>query len=151
MDQLNYFDIFNKLKAMAKYQAKTLKTENSVDDFISSVDNDRQPDCKAIVQLMQEQSGYPPKMWGSAIIGFGSYHYKYASGHEGDAPIVGFSPRKSAISLYLGTFDGREELLSQLGKHKTGKGCIYINKLANIDTVVLRKMVTAVLTQHKLL
>lgn len=134
---------------MTKYQAKTLKTENSVDDFILSVDNDRQPDCQAIVQLMQEQSGYPPKMWGPAIIGFGSYHYKYASGHEGDAPIVAFSPRKAAISLYLGMFEGRDELLSQLGKHKTGKGCIYINKLADIDTVVLRKMVTAVLTQYK--
>jgi hypothetical protein len=134
---------------MTKYQAKTLKTESSVDDFILSVDNDRQPDCHAIVQLMEEQSGYPPKMWGPAIIGFGSYHYKYASGHEGDAPIVAFSPRKAAISLYLGTFEGRDELLSQLGKHKTGKGCIYINKLADIDAVVLRKMVTAVLAQYK--
>ncbi|SFD97741.1 protein of unknown function (DU1801) [Chitinophaga sp. CF118] len=134
---------------MAKYQAKTTKTENSVDDFILSIDCDRQPDCQSIVQLMQEQSGYPPKMWGPAIIGFGSYHYKYASGHEGDAPIVGFSPRKAAISLYLGTFEGREELLSQLGKHKTGKGCIYVNKLADIDTVILRKMVAAVVEQYK--
>jgi hypothetical protein len=134
---------------MAKYQAKTLKTENSVDDFILSIDSDRQADCVAIVQLMQEQSGYRAKMWGPAIIGFGSYHYKYASGHEGDAPMVGFSPRKAAITLYMGMFDERDGLLLQLGKHKTGKGCIYINKLADIDTAVLRKMVSASLEKYK--
>lgn len=135
---------------MAKYQAKTTKNENSVDDFIRTVAAERQADCQAIIRLMQEQSGFAPKMWGTAIVGFGSYHYKYASGHEGDAPMIAFSPRKAAISLYLApAFDGKEKMLMQLGKHKTGKGCIYVNKLADIDTAVLKRMINASLKQFK--
>eukprot|EP01133_Synstelium_polycarpum_P013951 gene13951-16452_t len=91
---------------------------------------------------MQQESGFEAKMWGSAIVGFGSYHYKYDSGHQGDAPLVAFSPRSAAISLYLAIdFDTKAELLAQLGKHKTGKGCVYVKKLADVDTGVLRKMI----------
>lgn len=82
-------------------------------------------------------------MWGPSIIGFGSYHYKYESGYEGDAPITAFSPRANAISLYLPVFEGREQLLEQFGKHKTGKGCVYIKKLDDVDTEILKKMITA--------
>ena len=89
---------------------------------------------------MKKASGFEPKMWGSAIIGFGSYHYKYESGREGDAPLVGFSPRKSEFALYIANFDGKEELLKKFGKHKTAKSCVYIKKLEDIDVEVLKKM-----------
>lgn len=91
------------------------------------------------MDLFSETSGYRAKMWGPSIIGFGSYHYKYESGHEGDAPLVGFSPRKAKISLYFpaGT-PNRDELLNNLGKHQMGKACIYINKIEDIDTDILK-------------
>ena len=96
-----------------------------------------------IIKLMQKQTGLKPKMWGPAIVGFGSYHYKYDSGREGDAPLVAFSPRANAITLYLSSaFDNREELLQKFGKHKTGKGCIYIKKLGDVDQEILKVMVT---------
>ncbi|EJL61973.1 DUF1801 domain-containing protein [Flavobacterium sp. CF136] len=122
---------------------KTRETQNSVIDFINTVEDlTKRNDSFELVKLMQEQTGYEPKMWGPAIIGFGSYHYKYASGHEGDAPLVGFSPRKDAISLYLcSSFESKEELLSKFGKHKAGKGCIYIKKIADIDIEILKKMI----------
>ena len=123
---------------------KTMETQNSVIDFINTVeDPTKRNDSFELVKLMQEQTGYEPKMWGPGIIGFGSYHYKYASGHEGDAPLVGFSPRKDAISLYLyPSFEDKEELLLKFGKHKAGKGCIYIKKIADIDVEVLKKMIS---------
>lgn len=123
---------------------KTTETQNSVIDFINTVEDlTKRNDSFELVKLMQEQTGYEPKMWGPAIIGFGSYHYKYASGHEGDAPLVGFSPRKDAISLYLcSSFESKEELLSKFGKHKAGKGCIYIKKIADIDIEILKKMIS---------
>ncbi len=122
---------------------KTTETQNSVIDFINTVEDlTKRNDSFELVKLMQEQTGYEPKMWGPAIIGFGSYHYKYASGHEGDAPLVGFSPRKDAVSLYLcSSFESKEELLSKFGKHKAGKGCIYIKKIADIDIEILKKMI----------
>ena len=80
-------------------------------------------------------------MWGPSIVGFGSYHYKYESGHEGDAPLVAFSPRKDAITLYLANFDRRDELLQQFGKHKTGKGCIYVKKLVDVNVDILQEMI----------
>ncbi|MNG19807.1 hypothetical protein D3C84_1040090 [compost metagenome] len=93
---------------------------------------------------MQEETGFEPKMWGPSIIGFGSYHYKYASGHEGDAPLAGFSPRKAAISLYVYlSEENREELLSKFGKHRTAKSCIYVKKLSDIDVEILKEMVSA--------
>lgn len=124
---------------------KTTETENSVTDFINAVEETtKRNDSFELVKIMQEESGFEPKMWGPGIIGFGSYHYKYASGHEGDAPLVAFSPRKTAISLYCyAATENKDELLSTLGKHKASKGCIYIKKLADIDTEILKKMISA--------
>jgi Domain of unknown function (DU1801) len=136
---------------MAKYKAKTTETEVSVQDFIKKIpDEQRQKDALAIVDIMEKQSGFPAKMWGPAIIGFGSYHYVYESGHEGDAPLVGFSPRKTEFALYLSSaFDKREELLLQFGKHKTAKSCIYVKKMEDINVDVLKKMVSASLKHSK--
>lgn len=130
---------------MAKYQAKTTETDSSVAAFIKKIpDAQRQQDALALVDIMEKQSGFPAKMWGPAIIGFGSYHYVYESGHEGDAPLVGFSPRKNEFALYLSSsFDKREELLAQFGKHKTAKACVYIKKIEDIKVDVLKKMITA--------
>lgn len=121
---------------------KTTETESSVTDFINTSEK-RQADSLRIVELMKEATGFEPRMWGPSIIGFGSYHYKYASGHEGDAPLVGFSPRKAAISLYLMPDpEKKEQFLARLGKHKIAVACIYINKLDDIDTKVLAEMIT---------
>ena len=122
---------------------KTIETKSSVIEYLNSIsDEKRRKDCTEIIELAKKTTGFEPKMWGTAIVGFGSYHYKYASGHEGDAPLLGLASRANAITLYLGThFEQREELLQKFGKHKTGKGCIYIQKLEDIDTDVLRIMV----------
>lgn len=124
---------------MAK--TKTKPTNQSVDEFIAAFADTEQKrqDSYALIKLMQKVSGHDPYMWGPSIIGFGSYHYKYASGHEGDAPMLGFSPRKAAISLYV--FTGLQEhrhLLDSLGKYKMGKACIYIKQLSDIDEKVLK-------------
>lgn len=123
---------------------KTTETESSVSDFINTVaDEAKRKDILELLKITEEITGFQPKMWGPAIIGFGSYHYKYDSGHEGDAPLVGFSPRKEAVSLYLSSsFDNKEELLAKFGKHKAGKGCIYIKKLTDIDVEVLKVMIS---------
>jgi len=123
---------------------KTTETESSVIDFINTTveDETKRNDAFELIKIMQQQTGFEAKMWGPSIIGFGSYHYKYASGHEGDAPLAGFSPRKAAISLYLYLPDNKEELLSKFGKHKAAKGCVYIKKLADIDVEILKKMVS---------
>ncbi|MFC0558472.1 DUF1801 domain-containing protein [Halalkalibacter alkalisediminis] len=117
------------------YELKTQETENSVIEFIEMVASPKKrEDAYRLLDIFTEATGYKAKMWGSSIIGFGSYHYKYQSGHEGDAPLVGFSPRKSKISLYFATGDEkREALLKNFGKHTTGKACVYINKVADID------------------
>ena len=114
---------------------KTTETENSVTGFINAVENQqKRDDSFKLLEIMRDVSGYHPKMWGPSIIGFGSYHYKYASGHEGDAPLIGFSPRKAAISLYVFTgLDQHRHLLNDLGKFKMGKACIYIKKLSDIN------------------
>jgi uncharacterized protein YdhG (YjbR/CyaY superfamily) len=99
---------------------------------------------------MEKQSGFPAKMWGPAIIGFGSYHYVYESGHEGDAPLVGFSPRKNEFALYFcSVFDKREELLAQFGKHKATKGCVYIKKVEDIKIDILKKMIASTIKYYK--
>jgi len=121
---------------------KTKPTQLSVAAFINAVaDSARRADAKELVKLMQSATGEKPQMWGSSIIGFGSYHYKYESGREGDMPIVGFSPRKAATVVYgvAGSSDGKA-LLPKLGKHTTGKGCLYIKKLADVDAQVLQAM-----------
>ena len=122
---------------------KTKPTEISVSAFVSTIaDESRRADAKALVKLMQGATGEKPKMWGTAIIGFGSYHYIYDSGREGDMPLVGFSPRKAATVLYLGLgAGGSEALLAKLGKHTTGKGCLYIKKLADVDRKVLDSLI----------
>jgi len=124
---------------------KTTETEDSVPDFINRVaDESKRIDSFRIIELMTEATGYEAKIWGPAIVGFGTHHYKYESGHEGDIMLAGFSPRKAALVLYLaGNFPGRGELLERFGKHKTGKGCIYIKKLDDIDTEVLKEMIHA--------
>ncbi|MFH6999522.1 DUF1801 domain-containing protein [Flavobacterium sp. FlaQc-57] len=123
---------------------KTTETESSVVDFINTVEDEaKRNDSFELIKIMQKVTGSDAIMWGPSIIGFGSYHYKYASGHEGDAPLAGFSPRKAAISLYVSLpTEKREELLLKLGKHRAAKGCIYIKKLADIDIEVLKKMVS---------
>lgn len=135
---------------MAKAAPKTTETTQSVDAFVKKLDDkQRQADCFAIVETMKKASGFEPKMWGPAIIGFGSYHYVYESGHEGDAPLVGFSPRKTAFALYIANFDGKEGLLEKFGKHKTAKACVYIKKLADIDVNVLKKLVAGSVKYYK--
>jgi hypothetical protein len=123
---------------------KTTETNNSVDDFLNAVtDETKRNDSFRLVQIMKEQTGFDARMWGPAIVGFGSYHYKYESGREGDAPLVGFSPRAKEISLYLyQEFTDREKLLQQLGKHKSGVGCVYFKKLQDIDIEVLRELIS---------
>jgi hypothetical protein len=121
---------------------KTKPTKSSVAGFIAAVtDPIRRADAKALVKLMQSAAGEKPKMWGPSIIGFGSCHYRYESGREGDMPLIGFSPRKAATVLYnmIGSSDS-PTLLAKLGKHTTGKGCLYIKKLADVDEKVLQAL-----------
>lgn len=126
---------------MAK--TKTTYTEIDVKDFLDSyVDNEqKKADSLQLIELMQEWSDSEPKMWGPSIIGFGNYHYKYASGHEGDAPVIGFSPRKAAFSLYVYSDTEKSKLLlPNLGKFKMSKACIYIKKLSDIDVSILKEL-----------
>lgn len=124
-------------------QNKTVETIESVANFLATVtDETKKQDCINIVTIMEKVTGFKAKMWGPSIIGFGSYHYKYESGREGDAPLVGFSPRKNEISLYLSSnFENRDTLLEKFGKHKSAKACIYIKKLADIDQEILKEMI----------
>jgi hypothetical protein len=126
-------------------EAKTKPTAVSVEDFIAGVeDPKRREDARVVAALMAGVTGEPATMWGPSIIGFGRYHYRYDSGHEGDAPLAGFSPRKTNLVFYMAAYDGaREGFLARLGKHKTGKGCVYVNRLADIDLDVLREMTAA--------
>jgi hypothetical protein len=122
---------------------KTKPTKLSVAAFIDALtDETKRADAKALVKLMQSATGEKPKMWGPSIIGFGTYHYTYESGREGDMPLAGFSPRKAATVLYgmMGCSDS-EALFAKLGKHTTGKGCLYIKKLADVDRQVLEALV----------
>ena len=124
-------------------EQKTKATVASVEDFIKKVEDEQmRDDCRDLVKLMKKVTGSPATMWGTGIIGFGKYHYKYESGHEGEACLTGFAPRKGKISLYLmlGALPNTD-LLSKLGKHKAAKGCVYIKKLSDIDTAVLEKLV----------
>ncbi len=122
---------------------KTNETKLNPYDFIDSyVDNDqKRADSHKLIELMSKWTGFDPKMWGPTIIGFGRYHYKYASGHEGDAPLLGFSPRKAQFSLYVySKTEKSDDLLNDFGKFKMGKACIYVKKLADIDILVLEKL-----------
>ena len=122
---------------------KTTETNFSVEDYINNItDEIRQKDVRELVRIFEEVSGFPPKMWGEAIIGFGSYHYKYASGHEGDAPLAGLSSRSAQISIYVyQDEENKENLLSELGKVKSAKACIYVKKLEDINVEVLKILI----------
>lgn len=123
---------------------KTKPTEVSVDDFINAVESPKKrEDAFALKKMMEEITGEPAVMWGPSIVGFGSYHYKYATGHEGDAPIVGFSPRKAAHSLYLLSCEQQdfEPLLAKLGKYKRSVACLYANKLSDLNEDILRELI----------
>jgi hypothetical protein len=124
-------------------EAKTRPTKASVTQFLNKIpDAARREDCFAVAKMMEELTGSKPRMWGPSIVGFGTYHYKYASGHEGDWPVAAFSPRKQDLTLYLMPgFDKREELMSQLGKHRTGKSCLYIKRLSDIHIPTLKKLI----------
>ena len=126
---------------------KTKPTEVSVAAFIEAIiDEGKRADAKVLAKLMQKASGEKPKMWGPSIVGFGTYHYKYDSGREGDMPVIGFSPRTAASVLYgLIGFSGAEALLAKLGKHTTGKGCLYIKKLSDVDQNVLESLLAKAL------
>jgi hypothetical protein len=124
-------------------EIKTKKNEASVEAFLDGVANERRrQDAEVVLELMRQVTGEEPAMWGSSIVGFGRYHYRYESGREGDWFLTGFSPRKQSLTLYIMSgFRGYEGLLGRLGKHKTGKGCLYVNKLADVDLDVLRQLV----------
>lgn len=126
-------------------ELKTKKNEASVMDFLNAVENEkRRSDSLGIYSIMEDIAGEKGKMWGTSIVGFGSYHYKYASGREGDWMLVGFSPRKTSLTLYIMTgFGHYAELLSRLGRFKTGKSCLYIKKLEDVEIEVLRKLISA--------
>ncbi len=124
-------------------EAKTKPTKVAVDTFIDSLpDESVRDDCRTLVKIMSRVSGERPKMWGPSIVGFGQYHYKYESGHEGDSCLTGFSPRKGKFSLYLWSgFREQTDLLEKLGKYKGSKGCLYIKGLADVDEKVLEKLI----------
>lgn len=128
---------------MAKSELKTKQTEASVEDFLNGIEDEkRREDCKKISAMMEKATGAKPKMWGAAIVGFGTYRYKYASGREGDWMETGFSPRKANLSLYLTSGEPMDAgLLEKLGKHKTGMGCLYIKRLSDVDEKVLEKLI----------
>jgi hypothetical protein len=130
-------------------ELKTKVTKVSVDKFLQGIkDEKRREDCYRILKMMKKATKAEPKMWGTSIIGFGDHHYVYASGREGDWFIAGFSPRVQNLTLYMmGGFD--QELMKKLGKYKTGKGCLYINKLEDVDTRVLDKLITTSVKKAK--
>lgn len=120
---------------------KTKPNQVSVESYLATISDKRQEEARQLIKIMQEVSGEPPVMWGPSMIGFGQYHYVYPSGREGDTMLIGFSPRQAKISLYI-TMDAAKykDRLDAMGKHDTGKGCIYINKLADVDMTKLREL-----------
>ena len=123
---------------------KTTPNDQDVEQFLNSVDDERKrKDSFTILELMKQVTGLEPRMWGSSIVGFGSYHYKYESGREGDMILAGFSPRKQNLTLYNmgGGFERRDDLLQQLGKHTTGGGCLYIKRLDDVDLPTLKSLI----------
>jgi hypothetical protein len=126
-------------------EAKTRPTAVSVAEFLAQVEDPRKrSDSAVLVDMMSRATGEQPRLWGSNIVGFGEYHYKYPSGHEGDAPLVGFSPRKAEFSIYLYGYEDsqvRARLLAKLGRHRMGKGCLYVKRLDQVDVAVLEELV----------
>lgn len=138
---------------MAKTELKTKVNKASVTDFLNSVtDEQKRNDCFEILKMMKQVTKEEPKMWGSNIVGFGSYHYKGKSGREGDWMLIGFSPRKQNLTLYLmGGFESHAALLKKLGRHTTSVGCLYIKKLDDVDKKVLKELVGASVKRMKVL
>jgi hypothetical protein len=130
---------------MVKYEAKTKPTPESVDEFLANISDDtKRSDCQRLRELMESATGEGGRMWGASMVGFGAYHYRYASGHEGDTMAVGFAPRSANITLYItGGFEEHESVLQRLGKHKTGKGCLYIKRLSDVDESALIELIEA--------
>ena len=124
-------------------ELKTKQTDASVKDFLNQItDKERREDCFAVAKIMEEISGEKPKMWGPSIVGFGSYHYKYASGREGDWPMTGFSPRKKDLTLYIMMgFEKHADLMEKLGKHTNSKSCLYIKRLSDVHIPTLKKLI----------
>jgi hypothetical protein len=122
---------------------KTRPTTASVSAFLATIpDQARRADCRKLVEILRRATGARPRMWGPSIVGFGTYHYRYASGREGDWFVAGFSPRKEALTLYLmGGYDRHPALMRKLGKHKRGRGCLYLKRLQDVDLAVLRELV----------
>ena len=136
---------------MAKAENKTKETRASVVKFLNGVKDEKmREDSFKILKMMKQITKSEPKMWGSSMVGFGNYHYKYASGREGDWFITGFSPRKQSLTLYTMTYlEKHKDILKRLGKFKTGKGCLYINNLEDIDMKVLKELITTTVKAHK--
>jgi hypothetical protein len=132
-------------------ETKTKPTNESVKDFLNKIsDEERRADCFQVAQIMEEITGEKPKMWGPSIVGFGSYHYKYDSGREGDWPVTGFSPRKKDLTLYIMMgFEKHRELMEKLGKHSHAKSCLYIKQLSDIHIPTLKKLIKTSLKDHK--
>jgi hypothetical protein len=132
-------------------EAKTQPNTASVEDFLAAIEHPvRRADAEALAKLFKKASGWRPRMWGPNIVGFGRYDYTYESGHSGKAPVVGFSPRKASFSLYLAQdLPGRGDFLARLGKHKAAVGCVYVNKLADVDAGVLQDMIAASVAHTK--
>ena len=124
-------------------ELKTKKNTKSVDKFLKSVeDENKRKDCYSVIEIMRKITKSEPSMWGTSIVGFGSYHYKYTSGHEGDMCITGFSPRKQSLTIYImAGFKRYPELMKKLGKYKTGSACLYIKKLSDVDVTVLKELI----------
>jgi hypothetical protein len=136
----------------AKKDPVTHRTDASVEEFLDRVPDDRRrEDARRLCAMVQEITGEPPVMWGTSIIGFGTYHYRYASGHEGDSALAGFSPRRQALVIYLvGGFEDRHRrVLARLGPHKTGKGCLYIKRLDDVDHEALHELIDRSVRIHK--
>ena len=132
-------------------ELKTKPTQASVKEFLNQIpDKERRDDCFAVAKMMEEITGDKPKMWGPSIVGFGTYHYKYESGREGDWPKTGFSPRKKDLTLYIMMgFEKQTELMKQLGKHSTGKSCLYIKRLSDIHIPTLKKLIKSCVEKPK--
>src|SRR5689334_8434184 len=130
-------------------ETNTKRTTESVKDFLNKIsDDERRADCFHVAKIMEEVTGEKPKMWGPSIVGFGSYHFKYDSGREGDWLMTGFSPRKNDLTLYIMMgFEKHRDLMEQLGKHKTAKSCLYIKRLSDIHQPTLKKLIKASIKQ----
>jgi hypothetical protein len=136
----------------AKKDPAMRRTGESVERFLSAVpDEQRREDARWLCAMMKEITGEPPAMWGTSIIGFGTYHYRYVSGHEGDAPLAGFSPRRQHLAIYLvSEFANRyQPVLARLGPHKTGTGCLYLKRLDDVDLSALRELIDRSVRIHK--